>query len=435
VRLAHLLPAISSTVHLVIADRPSRLASVAGVPSAARPAVIAALARQHEGPVLVVAPRIERAETLATLVGEYLPAERTPQIWRTPDGLPYEQLPFDADAASDRVTLLDHLLDDRSPLIIATARGLAQRSFGPDVLRAMRRDIRPGDRIAERELLGWLIDLGYQVVPLVNAPGSVARRGGVIDIYPPNFARPVRLDLFGDEVESIRSFDPTSQRSTTKIDRLTVLPPTDLPLWDAVSAAEAARAIPDDAMRVEVQDEWRHLIERLSLRQLATGVDLFSSFLLGDFPATLLDYLPANALVILDDASAIDRAGTTLETHGDELYASLIANQELPAGLPRPIAAWSDVRACLERFPRIAIGSDDESKGAVEIDAVRDRPALRRPPPLPHRRARPARGRWLERPDRHRPGPPRHDPPRAGRSLPSPTGQRGHPRPDRTGRH
>ena len=374
-RLAHLLPAVTSTVQPPADLQTLGMVTITGIPSAARPATIASLAGRHEGPVLVVSPRIERAETMATLIGEYLPSDRTPQIWRTPDGLPYEQLPFDADAASDRVTLLDHLLDDRSPLIIATARGLAQRSFGPDVLRTMRRDIRPGARIAERELLGWLVDLGYQVVPLVNAPGTVARRGGVIDIYPPNFARPVRLDLFGDEVESIRTFDATTQRSTTPMDRLTILPPTDLPLWDATSAADAARAVPDDALRPEVQDEWRHLIQRLSQRQLSTGIDLFSSFLLGSASATLLDYLPSGALVILDDPSAIDRAGTTLESHGDELYASLIANQELPAGLPRPITAWSDVATCLERFPRVAVGADDASDNAtIEVTGLRDAP-------------------------------------------------------------
>ena len=81
--------------------------------------------------------------------------------------------------------------------------------------------------------------MGYQRTPLVFEPGTIAQRGGVIDLFPPDVDDPVRLDLFGDEIESIRIFDAESQRSRTPLTELNLLPPVDIPTFRAEQAARS----------------------------------------------------------------------------------------------------------------------------------------------------------------------------------------------------
>ena len=87
-------------------------------------------------------------------------------------------------------------------------------------LRAHTTILRVGDRFNERERLAEWIAWGYTIEPLVEQPGQLSRRGGIIDIYSPTMDGPVRIELFGDEIESIRRFDPATQRSSGRVDRV-----------------------------------------------------------------------------------------------------------------------------------------------------------------------------------------------------------------------
>ena len=100
----------------------------------------------------------------------------------------------------------------------------------PDVLRASIRVLRVGDRLSQDELLRWVTDHGYEATPLVQEPGQVARRGSILDLFPPGADVPVRIDFFGDEIDAIRSFDPHTQRSHDRLREIRLLPPAELPL-------------------------------------------------------------------------------------------------------------------------------------------------------------------------------------------------------------
>src|SRR5215204_7449043 len=173
------------------------------LPVSARTAVAAAAISNQTGPVLIAASRADRAETLASAIAEYIP-ERSVVLWPAPEALPYEQLPFDLETATERAAVLDSL-STRAPkspgsILVTPAHGLMQIVMPPDVLRASIRVLRVGDRLSQDQLLRWVTDHGYEATPLVQEPGQVARRGSILDLFPPGTDLPVRIDFFGDEI-------------------------------------------------------------------------------------------------------------------------------------------------------------------------------------------------------------------------------------------
>ncbi|MGI8476229.1 MAG: transcription-repair coupling factor, partial [Thermomicrobiales bacterium] len=350
---------------------------VVDVPLSARAAFFAAAIEVHPGPVLLVTARNDRADSLYGAISELLPSNRTAHPWPTPEALPYEQLPFDLTAATLRVSLLNTLLENDSehpPVVIASVRGIAHLVLSPDELRSHTRRLRVGDRLNADAFIRWASETGYQVSPLVQEPGSIAKRGGIVDVFPPSCDLPVRIDLFGDEIESIRTFNPSTQRSDHRLSSITLLPPVDLPLWRLKDAAARIRSLDLGGLRREVRDEWERTIERLDVGAVPSSIDLFAPFL-SPSASTSLDYLPASTLVIVDEPDAVERSAEQLERYADELVAGFVANGELPPGLPRPFAAWSGLTRGLALDARIEIGSAfGDAAPAVSISSVSDAP-------------------------------------------------------------
>jgi transcription-repair coupling factor (superfamily II helicase) len=319
---------------------------------------MASLAHLHSDPVLILTGRVDQAELLAARIGAYLPAERRPQLWDTPQSTPFEQLPFEHAAAADRVRILTALSGDSpSPVIVAAARNLMHLTITPDDLRAMHRRVRVGERINPDSLIRWAASMGYQRVPLVFEQGTIAQRGGVIDLFPPNSDDPVRLDLFGDEVESIKYFDAQSQRSRSPISEINLLPPVDLPMFHAAETAERLRQVPDRTLRAEVRAEWRSLIDRIENQQLPSGIDLTAPYF--GAVSSLAAHLPDGALVLFDDRRAVLAASREIAAHAEELRASLVANGELPEAIERPYVEPAELESGLARFTALDLGSHE----------------------------------------------------------------------------
>src|SRR5829696_4970523 len=319
------------------------------LPVTARAALAAAAISRQSGSVLVAASRGDRAETLASAIAEYVPA-RSVVLWPAPEALPYEQLPFDLETATERAAVLDSLSTrtptDLGSIVVTPAHGLMQIVMPPDVLRASIRVLRVGDRLSQEELLHCATDRGYEVTPIVQDPGQVARRGSILDLFPPGADFPVRIDFFGDEIDAIRSFDPHSQRSYDRLREIRLLPSAELPVERLHNSADELRRLNLDGLRPEVRAEWDRTFELLASGQTPPSLDLFASYLV-DQPTTLTDYLDTDSLVIVDEPSAVELVASQLERQANELRDAFVANGELPAGLRSPIAPWSAVRHAL----------------------------------------------------------------------------------------
>src|SRR5215213_7022949 len=316
------------------------------LPVSARAALAAAAISRQSGPILIVASRADRAETLATAIAEYVP-QRSVALWPAPEALPYEQLPFDLETATERAALLDLLSrparqvpSEPPPILVTPAHGLMQIVMPPDLLQASVRLLRVGDRLSQQELLRWITDHGYEATPLVLEPGQIARRGSILDLFPPGADLPVRIDFFGDEIDAIRSFEPHTQRSHDRLSEIRLLPPAELPLDRVRKAGDELSGLRLDGLRPEVRAEWTRTIEMLEEGQPPPSLDLFATYLV-DRPTTLTDYLTPDSLVIVDEPFAVELVASQLERQACELRDAFIANGELPAGLRSPIAPWS----------------------------------------------------------------------------------------------
>ncbi|RIK37010.1 MAG: transcription-repair coupling factor, partial [Chloroflexi bacterium] len=229
--LTHLLPLLDAPDAAIA--RGERHIRTADLPSAARPAVIAAMAARLGVPILVVTARQETADMLGTALALFLPPASPPVPWSAPDPLPYEQLPHDAALSARRSAILGALVEQPgvSPLVIvATVRALMATvrrpaSYRNDVIR-----VEVGQRRSDAALVRDLVAAGYRVEPLVDGPCTVSRRGGIIDVYTPGPDEGVRIEFFGDEIDSIRRFDPVTQRSIERVRAATLLPPLEFDL-------------------------------------------------------------------------------------------------------------------------------------------------------------------------------------------------------------
>ena len=178
------------------------------------------------------------AEALAFFAPD-IPVLRYP-AW---DGLPYDRVSPVAEVVAERLATLAALADKPRPaaLLLTTVNAILQRTMPPDVIGGASLAVAPGIVIATGRIEGFLSANGYVRSSTVVDPGDFAVRGGIIDIFPPGAPQPVRLDFFGDGLESIRSFDPQSQRTTGQLHRIRFLPASEAPLTGATIARFRAR--------------------------------------------------------------------------------------------------------------------------------------------------------------------------------------------------
>jgi transcription-repair coupling factor (superfamily II helicase) len=227
--------------------------SLPGVAPSAWP-FIAALIRRNfpERPLVVVTENLKAQELfqqdLETWLGLNPPMPATLLFYPEWEVLPHEgKLPH-SDVISDRlqtlVTMAAPLAKSAVPTIVTNVIALLQKTFAPGELQKRARRMRRGDKIAPLDLIEWLEEQGYEPEAQVSQKGEIALRGGIVDIFPSAGPWPVRLEFFGDELESLREFDPLTQISRLEITEVTIPPAGELGLLKQKQSASLA-ILPD----------------------------------------------------------------------------------------------------------------------------------------------------------------------------------------------
>jgi len=228
--------------------------SVSGLTPTAKALLIALLHRAAGKPLVVLVTDNRAAEDLQPVVaalGEVTGAipphsERgatTDAVLILPvhDVLPYEGLSPHPEIQEQRAATLAKIASGTAAVVIVPITAAAMRLRAADFYGEMTRTVRRGETLDIEALLQHLNTLGYNGADVVEMPGEYAVRGGILDVYPPEADRPLRIELFGDEVESIRKFDPGTQRSTTDVEDALLLPLTDVPVREETLAAVHTR--------------------------------------------------------------------------------------------------------------------------------------------------------------------------------------------------
>ena len=302
-----------------------------GLPPAAKAQLAAALRLETGRPVLVVTDEDNAALRIAGDLSAFsgLPVVHIPARELTMAGMEgmsrqYEQA---------RIAALAALSD--APLAVVSAAALVQKTLPPETLRAASFTLSPGDLIPLDRLTDRLVTAGYRRCAQVEGPGQFSIRGGILDVFPPRSDAPVRVEFWGDEIDSMAYFDVGSQRRGDAVDRLTCLPCMEtLPACAPGGVAGLCRAIEKAGKsrrkkHAELAEHLARDVERLTETGSLPAADKYLPLIYPD-AATPLDYLPENTLFVIDDTPRLREAvrGYTLRLAGD--LTALAERGELP---------------------------------------------------------------------------------------------------------
>src|SRR6266404_1922044 len=248
------------------------------------------------------------------------------------DVLPYENLSPHPDIQEQQAIALRKIANGEAQIVIVPVAAALMRLREGEFYTELARTVRRGETPDLEPLVEHLNTVGYTRTDVVEMPGEYALRGGILDVYPPEAERPLRVELFGDEVESVRPFDPQTQRSSAAsggaMEEAVLLPLTPTPVREEILAAIHTRL---SGRRISGDEE---IVEQA---MVATGVNVFPGWELyaplAGANATLFDLLP-NAAVLFDEPSAVTREldrwwERVLEMHERSGVGALAAPEEL----------------------------------------------------------------------------------------------------------
>src|SRR6266542_31820 len=329
----HALPAFASVLDTLRADGRAVLSAI----TPARPFALAALHAAVQRPIVLITSRPSDARNYANELRAWASDPDAVVLFPETDALPYDRLPNDPDKLAERLGTLERLAGlghQAPPLVVASVRAAMDLLMALDEFRDSHRVIRRGQVLPPAELATEWLRLGYEPSPVVDQPGLFSRRGGILDVFPPG-GEAVRIELWGDEVDTIRLFDPATQRSTDQLQECSVGPahevlPQPLPL-----------ALQLDSVRPQFADPFHR-----DLRLLHEGNQAFSALefyrgFLGS--ATLVDFVSANGLIAIDEPEAVTATAREFEEQVEQLHADLLERGEVPPGLARPFRPWADI--------------------------------------------------------------------------------------------
>ena len=334
---------------------------VSGLTATARALYLPLFARAAQSPVVVVVADNKAADTLQLTLRaacELTGAIEPERVLRMPshDVLPFENMSPHPDVQEQRASVLWKIATGAASIVIVPVEAASMRVFPAEYYANLGRVLRREEEIDMDELTTHLASVGYSPMDIVEMPGQFTRRGGIFDVYSPEADRPVRMELFGDEIESIRKFEPDSQRSSAAIDETWLLPLTETPVSEELLAAVHQRLT---GSRLDAEDP-----ELLSRALTAGGVSVFPGWEffcpVAGADRTLFDLFPKVQVLLEEPAmvrNQLDRWWNKVEQrHERSGIGSLITPEDI-------YLAPSELLAKISSLP----GLEMDQLGAVDV--------------------------------------------------------------------
>src|SRR5580658_10121796 len=353
---------------------------VSGLTATARAIYLPLMARAARQPVVVIVSDNKAAEALEPMLKagcELTGAIDPARVVRFPahDVLPFENLSPHPDVQEQRASALWKLSANAVDILIAPAESAALKLFDREYYAALAVTLRRGDELDLETLTAHLASVGYTQMDLVEMPGQFTRRGGILDVYSPEVDRPVRIEFFGDEIDTIRKFDPETQRSQSGLDETELLPLTETPVTEHLLTRVNARLSRE---RVETDDE-----DLAAEAAAAGGVSVFPGWeffaSVAGAQKTLLTLLPRCALFVDEPAmvrNQIDRWWNKVEQrHERSGIGSLIRPEDIylrPEILKASLETHMGLD--LDQLGAVDVLEEDSTLGEIELPT---RPTLR----------------------------------------------------------
>jgi transcription-repair coupling factor (superfamily II helicase) len=351
-----------------------RHAGVTSVPHGAKSYLTAALALVAGERICWVARDSEIGDRVAEELAAWVGDPAAVAVLEPRTALAYERSELVADETAARVAALSAWRSGGARILVASVQALLQHTIAPADLPAQPRQLRVGARVGQGALLRELLELGYSPVLEVAGRGEFARRGGIVDVFPPSAELPVRIESFGDEIDSLRAFDPTDQRTTGAVEQVVLLPASEFLVPDGGADAlrgllsGGAKRLPQrlaqDLERLLGAQDAERAAGRAESRAAAVGdaAEIWAPLLA---PATALDHLSPATLFVLDEPGDIGAAGEFLWRQADERRADLLAAGELPRDWPATLLPPRDWKRRLLAARTLELTWESETSNAI----------------------------------------------------------------------
>lgn len=320
------------------------------LPRAVRPPLLAALHADLQLPIVLL---LARADRQLTLQEELRAWSQAPAFNTFPDPGPlfYEWAPWGEKVRLERVETLATLSRGEGPgaplegspqdppFVLASARGAMTRTIDKRTFLANSRYIKQGAVLRFTPLLELLVAIGYANRNLVTERGEFSHRGGILDLWPPAESAPARIEFFGDEIETLRSFDPGTQRTLEELPSIRLTPAREgLPkLYDGTW---------DDLLPLQ---QWTESFEQDQVLELHLP-------LMNPEPNGLLDHVPENALIVFDDRLAFESTVEEIEEAALAMRADSTQTENLGESFPRPYLTLGELGDQLSQRRTLNLG-------------------------------------------------------------------------------
>ena len=331
--------------------------AVGFVPGSAPSWLIGNIQRRIKRPILALAADEAKAEETVKELSLFCPEK--PLLF---PALDYYQ-PEGTESSGDRVAALCRIMRGEAQVVVSAGVGIFQPTLAPEVLKGCLFELKPGDTVDRDDFLRLLIQGGYVVSASASEPGEISVRGGIINVYPPGAAAPARLEFFGNAIESIRLFNPATQRSADKAERYPIWPAREMVLTPERSGElkQALFRLAEDIKR-EAQGEQpvsfahalQELSEKLDLQEHFYAEERYLPLL--DKSCSLLDYLTNEWLVVVLDELAVDQSLSNISRKAESDWARLSSGGSLLPSPSRIFSSTEQVREKLSRLQSLTIG-------------------------------------------------------------------------------
>ena len=313
---------------------------VAGVSGSARSLLVSIINQSAQRPVLLITNQLLQAQQLYDDLAEFV-GDANLHLYPVNELIASEIAVASPELKSQRIAALTAWSETNKGILIAPVAALKRMLPPKEYWSKNQLMFTDGEEIKIAHYLSSFVEMGYKHAAKVTAPGEFSQRGGIIDIYPLTEKHPIRIELFDDEVDSIRNFDADTQRSLDKRKTAKIGPATELLLTEGDMDSGAERienalaktltSMKTPKEKEELLASMSHDIERLKNHEQFQEMHKYVGFIYEE-PASLLDYLPRNGLLIMDEMSRIQDTATSLDHEEAEWYSSLLMTNRMVKG-------------------------------------------------------------------------------------------------------
>ena len=333
----------------------SRTVEFAGLSGSDQALLISRIYHQLHFPILVVAPSVKQAQRFLEDLRFFNHRAGAALFLFPPYNiLPYKFLSYHSETAAQRICMLYQTIESRTPPIVVTSvDALLQKVIPKQEIIDYAELIVAGEEIERDGFIEKLVTGGYEHASIVEEPGDFCVRGGIVDIYCPLYPDPIRIEFFGDTVESIRFFSAGSQRTLTPIDEAVVLPAREMVL-NKVMVPQIINRIRLRAAQLEIPvSEIRKIIDPIKNGQSFPGIESLIPLIYPDLD-NVFDYLPKNTLIVSAAIEDLQSAVADSENRIAKNFETSCQTKKLCVDPAQLYLSWSQVEAMiLQKKPLI----------------------------------------------------------------------------------